>query len=225
MSVLRLYNTLTGKKEEFKSIKSGEVSMYTCGPTVYNYAHIGNLRAFVFADTLRRTLEYNGYKVKQVMNITDVGHLTSDGDDGDDKMIKALKREGKPFTFEAMQEIARKYETAFTEDLKALNIELPDAMPRASDNIAEDIEIVQKLLEKGIAYKTRDGIYFDTSKFPSYGTRGGFKLGALGEGARIAINAEKKNPRDFSLFKFARPVLASPPFQGEKRILGASQDL
>ncbi|KKW11620.1 MAG: Cysteine-tRNA ligase [Parcubacteria group bacterium GW2011_GWA2_49_9] len=148
------------------------------------------------------------------MNITDVGHLTSDNDDGDDKMIKALKREGKPFTFEAMQEIARKYETAFTEDLKALNIELPDAMPRASDNIAEDIEIVQKLLEKGSAYKTSDGIYFDTSKFPSYGTRGGFKLGDLREGARIAINAEKKNPRDFSLWKFSSTDLGwdFPPY-------------
>ncbi|MDO8482275.1 MAG: cysteine--tRNA ligase [bacterium] len=211
---LKLYNTLTGKKEEFKPLKSGEVSMYTCGPTVYNYAHIGNLRAFVFADTLRRTLEYNGYKVKQVMNITDVGHLTSDGDDGDDKMIKALKREGKPFTFEAMQEIARKYETAFKEDLGSLNIEIPKYMPRASEYINEDIEIVQKLLEKGVAYKTSDGIYFDISKFPSYGTRGGFKLGDLREGARVSVNAEKKNPRDFSLWKFSTTDLGwdFPPY-------------
>ena len=97
-----LFNTLTGKKEEFKPIRNGEVGLYACGPTVYNYAHIGNLRSYVFADVLRRTLEYSGYKVKQVMNITDVGHLTSDNDDGDDKMLKALKREGKPFTFEAL---------------------------------------------------------------------------------------------------------------------------
>lgn len=177
--------------------------MYTCGPTVYNYAHIGNLRAYVFADVLRRTLQYNGYKVNQVMNITDVGHLTSDGDDGDDKMIKALKREGKPFTFEAMQEIARKYETAFKEDLRALNIEIPKDTPRASEHIKEDIELVRILLEKGVAYKTSDGIYFDISKFPSYGTRGGFKLGDLREGARVAVNTEKKNPRDFSLWKFS----------------------
>lgn len=188
--------------------------MYNCGPTVYNYAHIGNLRSYVFADVLRRTFEYNGYKVKQVINITDVGHLTSDDDDGDDKMMKALKREGKPFTFEAMQEIARKYETAFKEDLKALNIIEPEIMPRASENIAEDIEIVQKLLEKGVAYKTSDGIYFDISKFSSYGTRGGFKLGDLKEGARIAINPEKKNPRDFSLWKFSKTDLGwdFPPY-------------
>lgn len=200
---LQFYNTLTGKKEEFKPIRTGEVGLYTCGPTVYNFAHIGNLRSYVFADVLRRTMEYNGYKVKQVMNITDVGHLTSDEDDGDDKMIKALKREGKPFTFEAMQEIARKYETAFKEDLRALNIELPKDMPRASEHIPEDIEIVQKLLEKGTAYRTSDGIYFDISKFPSYGTRGGFKLGDLKDGARVAVNAEKKNHRDFSLWKFS----------------------
>ncbi|MEK7170125.1 MAG: cysteine--tRNA ligase, partial [Patescibacteria group bacterium] len=172
-------------------------------PTVYNYAHIGNLRSYVFADVLRRTLQYNGYKVKQVMNITDVGHLTSDSDDGDDKMIKALKREGKPFTFTAMQEIARKYETAFVEDLKALNIQLPSVMPRAIEHIKEDIELVRILVEKGIAYKTSDGIYFDISKFHEYGTRGGFKLGDLKEGARVAVNVEKKNPRDFSLWKFS----------------------
>src|SRR3989338_4056320 len=116
MSVLRLYNTLTGKKEEFKSITSGAVSMYNCGPTVYNYAHVGNLRAYVFVDVLRRTLEYNGYKVKQVMNVTDVGHLTSDGDDGDDKMVKALRREGKPFTLVAMRSVADKYVNAFKDD-------------------------------------------------------------------------------------------------------------
>jgi len=213
MSVF-LYNTLTGKKEEFKPLKTGEATVYTCGPTVYNYAHIGNLRAYVFADVLRRTLEYAGYKVKQVMNITDVGHLTSDADDGDDKMIKALKREGKPFTFEAMQEIARKYETAFKEDLRALNIEIPRDVPRASEHITEDIELARILLEKDVAYRTSDGIYFDISKYPEYGTRGGFKLGELKEGARVAVNAEKKNPRDFSLWKFSTTDLGwdFPPY-------------
>lgn len=213
--MLRLFNTLTGTKEEFKPLdhdKKG-VRLYTCGPTVYNYAHIGNLRAYVFADVLRRTLEYNGYTVRHVMNITDIGQLTSDADLGEDKMVKALRREGKPLTVEAMREIARKYETAFNEDLRALNIEPPHVMPRASEHIAEDIELVEILLEKGVAYKTSDGIYFDISKFPEYGTRGGFKLGDLREGARVAINTEKKNQRDFALWKFASgdfPAFESP---------------
>ena len=201
---LNLYNTLTGKKEEFKPIDPMEVRMYTCGPTVYNYAHIGNLRAYVFADVLRRTLEYSGYKVKQVVNITDIGHLTSDADDGDDKMVKALKREGLPLTLEGLKQVADKYEKAFRDDLTALNIKTEGTIfPRASEHIAEDIELIQKLEAKGIAYKTSDGIYFDISKFPAYGTRGGFKLGDLREGARVEVNTEKKNPRDFSLWKFA----------------------
>ncbi|MSU55407.1 MAG: cysteine--tRNA ligase [Candidatus Taylorbacteria bacterium] len=200
---LYLFNTLTGKKEEFKSLKNGEVGIYTCGPTVYNYAHIGNLRAYVFADVLRRTFEYNGYKVKQVMNITDVGQLTSDADDGDDKMVKGLKRDGKPLTLEAMSELGEFYTKTFIEDLKALNIKLPHEMPRASKHIKEDIEIIERLLDKGVAYRITDGIYFDISKFPSYGTRGGFKLGELKEGARVAVNFEKRSPRDFSLWKFS----------------------
>lgn len=201
---LRLFNTLTGKKETFKPLEKGVVKMYNCGPTVYNYAHIGNLRAYVFADVLRRALEYNGYKVRQVMNITDVGHLTSDADDGDDKMLKALKREGKPFTLEAMREVADFYAKAFVEDLKALNCELPHAMPRASDNIPEDIEIIKKLEAKGFAYKTGDGVYFDTGKFPSYGKLGNINLKGQLAGARAAINSEKKNPADFTLWKISR---------------------
>ncbi len=200
---LVLHNTLTDRKEEFKPIDPKEVRLYTCGPTVYNYAHIGNLRSYVFADTLRRTLEYNGYSVKQVMNITDIGHLTSDADDGDDKMVKALKREGLPMTLEGLKQVADKYTNAFVADLKALNIGLPSEMPKASEHIAEDIEIIKILEQKGVAYKISDGIYFDTSKFPAYGTRGGFKLGDLREGARVEVNAEKKNPRDFSLWKFS----------------------
>lgn len=211
--MLQLYNTLTVKKEEFTPLEDNLVRMYTCGPTVYNYAHIGNLRAYVFADILRRTVEYNGYKVKQVMNITDVGQLTSNGDDGDDKMIKALKREGKPLTLEAMKEVADKYTAAFLDDLKALNCKLPHEMPRASEHIAEDIELIQKLEQRGLAYKTSDGIYFDTARFPDYGTRGGFKLGELKEGARVAVNPEKKNPRDFVLWKFsAGPIGWESPF-------------
>ena len=176
--------------------------MYNCGPTVYNYAHIGNLRAYVFADTLRRALEWNGYKVKQVMNITDVGHLTSDADEGEDKMTKALKKEGLSLTLEAMKEVGEKYTKIFLGDLSALNIETPDEMPRASEHIKEDIEIIKKLEEKDFAYKISDGVYFDTAKFPSYGKLGNIKHEGQKEGARVTPNPEKHNPADFTLWKF-----------------------
>ncbi len=202
--MLKLFNTLTGKKEEFKPLISGEVGMYNCGPTVYNYAHIGNLRAYVFADVLRRTLEYDGYKVKQVINITDVGHLASDADDGDDKMLGALKRENKPFTLSAMREMADFYTKAFVEDLKALNCEPPHEMPRASDHIKEDIELVRTLEAKGFTYKTSDGVHFDIGKFPSYGKLGNINLKGQRAGARVAVNSEKKNPADFTLWKISR---------------------
>lgn len=175
--------------------------MYNCGPTVYDYAHIGNLRSFVFADTLKRVLKYNSYKVKQVMNITDVGHLSSDGDYGEDKMSKALARESKPFTLEAMIEIGSFYAERFKEDLKSLNIDLPDEFPKASLYIKEDIEIIEILLKKDIAYKSSSGIYFDISKFPKYGALGKQDLQGQKDGARIAIDAEKRNPGDFSLWK------------------------
>src|SRR3989344_1085465 len=131
-----LHNTLSGKKEKFTPIEPGKVSMYNCGPTVYDYAHIGNLRSYVFADVLRRMFEYNDYKVKQIINITDIGHLTSDGDEGEDKMTKALKRESKPLTLKAMREVAD--------------------FPFASDNITEDIALITKLTEKGFTYRTSD---------------------------------------------------------------------
>src|SRR3989338_5476285 len=200
---LNLFNTLSGKKEKFKPIDPKEVRMYNCGPTVYNYAHIGNLRAYVFTDTLRRVLEWNGYKVRQVINITDVGHLTSDADEGEDKMTKALKREGKPLTVQSMREVANFYANAFVEDLKTLNCELPHEMPRASDHIAEDIDLIKKLEEKGFAYQTSGGTYFDTAKFPDYGKLGGINLVGQKAGARVAINSEKKNPADFSLWKLS----------------------
>ena len=201
---LNLYNTLSGAKEEFKPIKAGVVGMYHCGPTVYNFAHIGNLRSYVFADTLRRTLEYAGFRVRQVMNITDIGHLTSDADEGDDKMVRALKREGRPMTLEGLRDVAEKYTNAFIEDLKSLNIKLPHDMPKASEHIAEDIALIGTLEEKDIAYRTHDGIYFDISKFPDYGTRGGFALGDLKEGARVVVNREKRSARDFALWKFSK---------------------
>jgi cysteinyl-tRNA synthetase len=197
--MLKVYNTLSKKEEEFKPISEGKVGMYSCGPTVYNYAHIGNLRSYIFVDVLKRTLQYEGLAVKHVMNITDVGHLVSDSDDGDDKMTKALKREGLPMTLEAMKTIALKYEEAFVEDLKKLNILLPDVMPRATDHIAEDIEIIKKLEEKGFVYKTSDGLYFDTSKDLNYGALGGLSDENV---ARVEANSEKKNPRDFALWKF-----------------------
>ncbi|MEO8637489.1 MAG: cysteine--tRNA ligase [Candidatus Taylorbacteria bacterium] len=215
---LYLHNTLSGKKELFSPIKKGAVSLYSCGPTVYNFAHIGNLRSYVFADTLRRVLEYNGNKVKHVMNITDVGHLTGDGDDGDDKMVKALKREGKPFTLVAMREIADFYAEAFKQDLTKLNIQIPKTLEFASDHIKEDIELVKKLEEKGFAYKTKDGIYFDTGKFPSYGKLGNINLEGQKAGARVAVNPEKKNPADFSLWKFGTHGIGTIP--NNKNVLG-----
>ncbi len=201
--MLRLHNTLIGKKEEFKPITPGVALMYNCGPTVYNYAHIGNLRAYVFADVLRRTLAYNGYTVKQVMNITDVGHLTSDGDEGDDKMVKALKRLQKPMTLPAMREVADIYTEAFKKDLQALNILTPHEMPRASDHIKEDIELIKTLEEKGFAYRISDGLYFDTAKFPDYGKLGNINLSGQQAGARVEIKSEKKNQKDFILWKLS----------------------
>ena len=162
--VLKLYNTLTRKKEVFKPIKKGEVGMYGCGPTVYWYPHIGNARRMVFEDLLYRTLVYNKFKVKHIMNITDVGHLVADSDDGEDKVEKAAKKEGK-----TAKEITRHYYDAFIADLEKLNIIKPDKWTWASEHVKEQIEIVKTLEEKGFTYKTSDGIYFDTSKLKDYG--------------------------------------------------------
>ena len=199
-----LTNTLTGKKELFTPLKktlfgTPKVGMYHCGPTVYNYIHIGNLRAFFLADITRRMFESQGYKVKQVMNVTDVGLLESDN--AEDKMTLALKREGKPLTLEAMRELAEFYTTAFTDDLKALNIQIPHLLPKASEHIAEDIAVVKKLEKKGFTYTITDGVYFDTSKTDDYGKLGGVP-DLHNEQTRIGLNTEKKNPRDFALWKF-----------------------
>ena len=199
---MNLYNTLTREKEEFTPIDPAEVRMYTCGPTVYDYVHIGNLRSYIFADVLRRTLKYSGFKLKQVMNITDVGHLSSDADSGEDKMTKGLLREGKELNLKNMREFAEFYTEKFKEDMRKLNIESPDEMPFASDYIKEDIDIVKKLEEKGYAYKTSDGIYFDISKMSDYGALWGGKRDWSETNARVAVNPEKKNPEDFALWKF-----------------------
>jgi cysteinyl-tRNA synthetase len=211
MSKIYLHNTLSGSKEEFKPLKDGSVSMYNCGPTVYDYAHIGNLRAYVFADTLRRMFEYNGMSVKQVINVTDIGHLSSDSDDGEDKMTKALKREGKPLTLPAMREVADFYFEKFKIDLKNLNIETPEHFPFASDHIHEDVELVSKLEQGGFTYKTSDGIYFDIKKFPEYGKLGNIIISEDTE-SRIGVNPEKRNSQDFAVWKFNDELGYDAPF-------------
>lgn len=195
--MLKLFNTLTRKKENFKPIKKGEVGMYSCGPTVYWYQHIGNMRAYIFADTLKRVLMYNDYKVKHVINITDVGHLTSDSDTGEDKMEKAAAKEGK-----SAKEIAEHYFSSFEEDLKKLNIIRPWKWTKATEHIKEQIEIVKKLESKGYTYATSDGIYFDTSKFKDYGKLAKLKKEGLQAGKRVGMG-EKKNITDFALWKFS----------------------
>lgn len=197
---LKLHNTLTNSVQEFTPLSPGTVKMYHCGPTVYNYAHIGNLRSYVFADVLRRAAEYVGHNVVQVVNITDIGHLTSDADTGDDKMVKGLKREGLPLTLDGLKQLSNKYEQAFKEDLGALNIKTPHHFPRATEYLAQEITQVKKLEEKGYAYKLDDGIYFDTGKLPDYGKLGGLTPIAESQ-ARIETN--KKSPRDFVLWKLS----------------------
>ncbi len=197
--VLKLYNTLTRKKEIFKSIKKGKVGIYTCGPTVYWYQHIGNLKAYLFSDLLRRYFEYSNYKVKHVMNITDVGHLTSDSDEGEDKMEKAASKEGK-----TAQDIAKFYFDLFLKDIKKLNILEPSIWCKATEHIKEQIEIIKKLEKKGFIYKTSDGIYFDTSKSKNYGKLARLNIEGLRAGKRIEMR-EKRNKTDFALWKFSEP--------------------
>ncbi|MGD2187688.1 MAG: cysteine--tRNA ligase [Desulfobacterales bacterium] len=195
---LYLYNSLTRKKEEFTPIKPGKVGLYTCGPTVYNHAHIGNLRTYIFEDILKRVLVYNGFAVKHVMNITDVGHLTGDRDMGEDKMEKGAAREGR-----SAWDIADFYTRAFKKDMADLNILEPDIWVRATDTISDQITLVKMLEEKGFTYRTADGIYFDTSKFKDYTKLSHQDLEALKEGARVERNPEKRNPTDFALWKFS----------------------
>lgn len=196
--MLKVYNTLTRRKEEFIPLNDKVVTMYSCGPTVYSYAHIGNMRAYLFMDSVRRTLKYNGYKLKGVMNITDVGHLLSDGDDGEDKMEKASKEQQK-----SVYEIAAIYTDAFMKDLAKLNIGKPEIIAKATDHINDMIKYVEALVEKGYGYETSDGIYFDISKFREYGKLSGLDLEGQRAGARVDVNDEKRNPADFALWKKA----------------------
>lgn len=190
-------NTLTRQKEEFKPINLGKVGIYTCGPTVYWFAHIGNWRAYVFADLLRRALEHGGFEVRHIINITDVGHLVGDGDEGEDKMLLAMRREGK-----TAFDIARFYEAAFLADSGKLNILTASVYPRATEHIAEQIELVKKLEERELTYKTSDGIYFNTAALPEYGRLSGQSAEEKQAGARVEIG-EKKNKTDFALWKFS----------------------
>ena len=196
---IRLYNTLTRQKDEFETIEAGKVGLYTCGLTVYNYAHIGNLRMYVFEDILKRVLLWAGYEVRHVMNVTDVGHLVSDADEGEDKMTVGARREGK-----TAWEIADFYWDAFRRDLKRLNVIEPDVWCKATDHIPEQIDTVRTLEEKGFTYIIEgDGVYFDTSKLPDYGKLARLDLEGLQPGARVAMVAGKRNPTDFSLWKFS----------------------
>ena len=189
------YNTLTKKKELFKSLEPKKGKMYSCGPTVYKDATIGNMRTNLFQDTLRRVLEYNGYEVKQVMNITDVGHLVSDGDEGEDKMLKSAREEHK-----TPMEIAEYYTKLFFKDLKRLNVEIPEVICKATDHIEEMLEMVQKIMENGYAYETSTAIYFDVSKLDEYGILSGINLREQKAGARVEVDPEKRNPYDFALW-------------------------
>lgn len=192
---IKFYNTLTKTKEIFKPIDESEIRIYTCGPTVYKDATIGNMRTFIFMDTLRRMLKYNGYKLKHAMNITDVGHLVSDADEGEDKMLKSAREEGK-----TPLEIAEIYTNRFLNDLNDLNIDMPEIICKATHHINEMIEFVKKLLENGYAYETSTAIYFDVSKLDEYGILSGINLSEQKAGARVEIDDEKKNPYDFALW-------------------------
>ena len=205
---MRLYNTLTKKVEDFVSNEQGKVKMYTCGPTVYHYAHIGNLRTYIFEDILEKGLSYLGYEVQRAMNITDVGHLTSDGDTGEDKMAKGAAREGK-----TVYEIADFYTKAFLDDMVALNIKVPNLIEKASDNIDVYIEMITKMLENDYAYISNGNVYFDISKAPNYYQLSGKNQDDLFVGVRDSVEEDKskRNPADFvlwfSLSKFENQIM------------------
>ena len=195
---MKLYNTATRNKEELKPIHKNEVRIYSCGPTVYSSPHVGNMYAYLCWDFLIRSLRYLGYEVKQVINITDVGHLTDDADNGEDKMEKGSKKEGVK-----IEELAKKYENEFLDNLELLNISKAWKMPKATETIDDQIELIKRIQKNGFTYKTSDGVYFDTSKFENYGKFANLNLEKLREGARVKKNEEKKNVSDFALWKFS----------------------
>lgn len=192
---ITFYNTLTKTKEEFKPLEGNTVRIYTCGPTVYKDASIGNMKSYIFMDNLRRVLKYNGYELKHAMNITDVGHLVSDGDEGEDKMLKAAREEKK-----TPLEIAAYYTEKFFQDFDRLNIDRPEIICKATDHINDMMVFVQKLLDNGYAYETSTAIYFDVSKLDKYGILSGIDLRNQKAGARVEVDEEKRNPYDFALW-------------------------
>ncbi len=197
---LTLYDNYTRTLRVFEPLaRDAEVGVYTCGPTVYDYQHIGNYRTFLFEDLLKRVLEWNGYRVRHVMNVTDVGHLTSDADEGEDKMEKGARRTGK-----SAWEIAQLYTDAFVDDMKALNIESPSVLCRATDHIAEQVAFIRDIEQKGYTYRTSDGVYFDTSKQPDYGHLARLDKSGLEAGRRVDVG-EKRHPTDFALWKLSPP--------------------
>ncbi|WP_392486278.1 cysteine--tRNA ligase [Haloimpatiens sp. FM7315] len=190
-----VYNTLTRKKEKLIPLREGEISMYTCGPTVYNFAHIGNLRTYIFEDVLKKSLEYEGSRVKHVMNITDVGHLQSDADEGEDKMSLGAKRENK-----SPYEIARFYEKAFFEDCNKLNIKKPTHTCRATEHIEDMINLIQNLQNKGFTYEVNGNVYYEIDKFKNYNKLANLSISELEAGNRVEVDENKKNPLDFVLW-------------------------
>jgi len=193
--LFRIYNTLSRKVEEFLPVEPGKAGIYCCGPTVYNFQHIGNLRTYVFEDVLVRALRYAGYTVRHVMNITDVGHLVSDADEGEDKMLVAVRREKK-----SSAEIAEYYTQAFFEHCRWLNIQKPDVVCKATEHVADMIELVRRLFDNGIAYQSGGNVYFDVSRFQPYGELARLDLESLKAGARIDVDDNKRHPLDFALW-------------------------
>ncbi len=198
---ITIHNTESNSREVFSPLASPHVKMYCCGPTVYDDVHIGNLRAFVSADIVKRVLMHNGYLVKHTMNFTDFGHLSDDGDAGEDKMMKSLKREGLPITLEAMRELSTRYIERFKADVDEMRILHPDTWARASDYVTAQIRLIETLEDKGFTYEIDDGIYFDIGQFPGYGRLGNIDISALKSGARVEVNSAKRHPADFAVWK------------------------
>jgi cysteinyl-tRNA synthetase len=197
---IHLYNTATRSLEPFEP-HSSPVLMYSCGPTVYDFVTIGNLRSFIMADVVKRVLLHNGYLVKHTINLTDFGHLSDDGDAGEDKMMKGLAREGMEINLQAMRDLSERYILAFQDDIEELRILPPDTWARASDYVKAQIKLIQTLDTKGYVYETSDGVYFDISKFPTYGKLGNINLEEIKSGARVEANPEKRHPADFAVWK------------------------
>lgn len=200
---IKLYNSATSKLEDFEPLKRGQVTIYACGPTVYDHIHIGNLRAYLLPDLLHRLFLYCGYTVKLTINFTDFGHLSDDGDSGEDKMMKGMKREGYPITMEAMRQFALPYIESFKNDNLVFGNLPATTYTRASDYVKEQIKLIETLEQKGYAYETSDGVYFDISKYPKYGKLGNVDVNKMKAGARVEVNPEKRHPADFVLWKKA----------------------